>query len=205
MTLFATTGDDGQDALVVADAQGEDPHVVAGYEGRIAFGWSPDGRYVAYITSAEDFPLVGGPTFGVLGPLHIYDLERHQEVAISEEENVLAFFWSPDSKRLAYYVPRLVTDEQSGEDAIALNIKIAVPRSEEIYELIGFQPPADYLQMLYFFDQYQQSATIWSPDSQNVVFATVEGEQSIVAVMHASGSIEPRGIAEGTVAFWSWK
>lgn len=204
--LFATSGSDGVDSLVVADADGQNPRVVTEYEGRIAFAWSPDGRYVAYITSNPDarIALATGP-FGILGQLNLYDLQQNEAVEILEEEPVLAFFWSPNSKRLAYYVPRVVTDEDTGDQSVVLSMKIAVARTGEVYELFRFEPPFEFMQMLLFFDQYQRSATVWSPDSQNVVFATVEGDASIIAIMHASGSIDPRGIAEGTMAFWSWK
>jgi TolB protein len=204
LMLFATTGGGDQDQLVVTNAQGQEARVITEYAGRVAFGWSPDGRYVAYITS-EDSPASGG-SGGISGSLHLYDLQHNETTTLREDEDVVAFFWSPNSNRLAYFTQSLVELEEIGDRAIVLGLNIAPARGGESRELLGFLPPPGFFEMLRFFDQYQRSTTIWSPDSQNLVFATFDEQgRSVVVVMHASGSLEPRGIAEGTLAFWSWE
>jgi len=69
-----------------------------------------------------------------------------------------------------------------------------------------FLPSDRFLQLLPYFDQYHQSVTIWSPDSQNlVVSAYNQDRQPGIWVVAASGNLEPRFIAPGWVGFWSWK
>ena len=69
-----------------------------------------------------------------------------------------------------------------------------------------FQPTPEFLSILPYFDQYHRSATIWSPDSRNIVFTTLQGGQARnVMVVSASGGLEPRNIASGSLAFWSWQ
>jgi TolB protein len=202
--LFATDGESGADQLVLTDAQGREPRVIANYSGKIAFGWSPNSRYVAYIISPEPAEFRDGPSLGVIGSLHVYDLRRNEQITIAEGEQVMAFFWSPNSRRLAYYVPSIVELEETGQQAVQLELNIAKARSGDSHQLLQFLSPPEFLQVLFLFDQFQRSATIWSPDSQYVVFA-IQDERPIIAVMHASGTIDPRGLAEGTVAFWSWE
>jgi len=204
LMLFATTGGGDQDQLVVTNAQGQEARVITEYAGRVAFGWSPDGRYVTYITS-EDSPAAGG-SGGISGSLHLYDLQRNETTTLREDQDAVAFFWSPNSNRLAYFTQRVVEVEETGERALILGLNITPARGGESRELLQFLPPPGFLDMLRFFDQYQHSTTIWSPDSQNLVIAMFDDQgRPVIVVMHASGSLEPRGIAEGTLAFWSWK
>ena len=60
--------------------------------------------------------------------------------------------------------------------------------------------------MLPYFDQYHQSATIWSPDNNNLVLSFM-GQSGApgIAVVAASGKLEPRMLAQGYLAFWSWE
>jgi len=64
----------------------------------------------------------------------------------------------------------------------------------------------DFLNIMPFFDQYQRSATIWSPDNNNLVISALDqdGEQGIYAIEIAENS-EARLLASGSLAFWSWK
>ena len=65
---------------------------------------------------------------------------------------------------------------------------------------------------LSYFDQYSHSHGVWSPDGLHLVFAgripepddTVRTQDQVI-VLDADGFAEPRAIAEGTVAFWSWR
>jgi hypothetical protein len=76
----------------------------------------------------------------------------------------------------------------------------------ESRELFTYQPTQQFLSVLPYFDQYDQSVTIWSPDNNNLVlsFLGSSGKPGI-AVVAASGKLEPRILAEGYLAFWSWK
>ena len=68
-----------------------------------------------------------------------------------------------------------------------------------------FNPTDAFLQVLPFYDQYQRSGTIWSPDSRNLVLSDVDADgNNGIYVVGADGS-QYHKIADGDVAFWSWK
>jgi hypothetical protein len=78
--------------------------------------------------------------------------------------------------------------------------------SGESRELFTFRPSSQFAAILPYFDQYHQSATIWSPDSNNLVLSFTDAENNPgIAVVAASGQLEPRLLAQGFLAFWSWK
>ncbi|HXQ37896.1 MAG TPA: hypothetical protein VN843_28070, partial [Anaerolineales bacterium] len=69
-----------------------------------------------------------------------------------------------------------------------------------------YQPTEQFANILPYFDQYHQSVTIWSPDNNNLVLSFVNNNGgSGIAIVAASGQLEPRLLAEGFLAFWSWK
>jgi hypothetical protein len=60
--------------------------------------------------------------------------------------------------------------------------------------------------MLSYFDQFHQAGSVWSPDSRSILFpALTDSGQSVVFVLLASGTVEPRAILGGTFAVWSWQ
>jgi len=131
-------------------------------------------------------------------------------VEIIKEEDVYAFFWSPDSEKLAYFVPFLTNQAADGSQTetqqLILQLNMLDIKTSESRELYTYQPTQQFANILPYFDQYHQSATIWSPDNNNLVlsFLTSSGSPGI-AVVAASGQLEPRILAKGYVAFWSWK
>lgn len=80
-----------------------------------------------------------------------------------------------------------------------------------------FTPSPDQLTMFQFFDQYSYSHSLWSADSQSLVFAgrlsteavsaswglerSVQG--SHIIVVDVSPIPSPASIAEGSLGFWS--
>jgi hypothetical protein len=78
--------------------------------------------------------------------------------------------------------------------------------TRESKELFTYQPTQQFTGILPYFDQYQQSNTIWSPDNNNLVLSFVDAEGNPgIAIAAASGQLEPRLLADGYLAFWSWK
>ena len=86
---------------------------------------------------------------------------------------------------------------------------------EDAKPLFRFQPSGEVLMMLSFFDQYAYSHSPWSPDGTMLVVAGTREEPmerrnghtpggSHVYVVPADGSGEPRELAAGNLAFWSW-
>jgi len=203
--LAADSGSDGE-GLLLTDANGEVLDVLSPVDDSIAFSWSPDGEWVAYIT--ED---IRGP--GDLSRRLVYlDPNQAEESQSVEQDLVIAFFWSPDSSKIAYFVPQLniSSDQQvslrAQETQFALELYVLDVTTGNSQRLIEYTPTEDFLSILPFFDQYQRSATIWSPDSSNLVISAFDqdGEQGIYAI-DAAGNSEARRLASGSLAFWSWK
>jgi Tol biopolymer transport system component len=89
--------------LVMLDKDGHLERALTPFKGRIAFGVSPDGKRVALI-SGDNMQA------GFLqGQLKVLDLEDPTQGYTTEERNVMAFLWSPDSKKIAYFPFQVLT------------------------------------------------------------------------------------------------
>ncbi len=200
----------GQKSLVMLDKNGHLEETLAPFEGDIAFTISPDGSKVAWI-SGDNL----SPGF-LIGQLTILDFENNNQIIVTGEKNVMAFFWSPDSEQLAYF-PFQVLDVSLPEE---LGLQDVVPVGTvkaRVMDFSGkniesrevtypFTPTYEFLNMLQLFTQFQKSATIWSPDSQNLVLSALLPEGApVIWVVRASGRLEPRYLVNGVLAFWSWE
>jgi Tol biopolymer transport system component len=206
--LLTRVNDDNEKEIIVTNGQGEFEKVLGLFELNTAFAWSSDNNTVAYIEGKE---AIGA---GALGTMHVMDLETSEE--LFTDDNVFAFFWSPSGDRIAYFIPMISdTASQEGQSdspteepqqQLLLQLKVLDVNSGESKELYTFRPTEQFSAILPYFDQYHQSATIWSPDDNNLVlsFLTSEGAPGI-AVVAASGQLEPRILAQGYLAFWSPK
>jgi hypothetical protein len=87
---------------------------------------------------------------------------------------------------------------------LALQLNVLDVKSGQSKELFTFQPTEQFAAMLPYFDQYSQSTTIWSPDNNNLVLSFVASDGTPgIAVVAASGQLEPRILVPGYLAFWS--
>ena len=215
--LTAIRLEDGHSEIVLLDAEAQVVETIARVSGAVAFGLSPDGTKAALIEKSSP----SSPLFQ--GMLRVFDLKTGEEIFSSEESRVFAFFWSPDSQMLAYYTYQFVPtidfeaatsgDRLIGRTEIQTegNLKISVGlydlSSGETNVLMKQLTPSDgMMRVMIFFDQYQQSDTFWSPDSRwlLVVGSPIRGEEG-VWVLDASGEEAARFLAEGVLAFWSWR
>ena len=107
---------------------------------------------------------------------------------------------------IAYLVPSAYTPEDSTEEIFYFELYILDIASGESRMVASFEPTDEFFTLIPYMDQYHQSMTIWSPDSNNLVisFITSDGYPAI-AVIPASGITEPRFLVEGVFAAWSWK
>lgn len=206
IALAQASGDENQ--IIVTDAAGENSKQIGAFTEKTAFAWSGDGTRLAYIDGEQALDA------GTIGSLHVVDLETSEEVV--EDGNIIAFFWSPDGEEIAYFVllqtqPEEGSSENSGDSPqaspqLALALHVLDVTTGESRELFTYRPTQQFLGILPYFDQYHQSATIWSPDNNNLVLSFLSNSGSPgIAIVAASGNLEPRFLAEGFLAFWSWE
>mmetsp|Transcript_18513 Transcript_18513/g.23942 ORF Transcript_18513/g.23942 Transcript_18513/m.23942 type:complete len:554 (+) Transcript_18513:67-1728(+) len=120
----------------------------------------------------------------------------------------LAFFWSPDSKKLLTLATNFSKDElalarNSLKQGYNLKCRWTVYDTEtgETKPYAEFVPRSFYIKVyLPFFDQYAQSYTPWSPDSQQFAYVSNEG-----CFVQDIDEEDPWSIAsQAEIATWSW-
>ncbi len=189
------------------------------HRGNIAMSWSPAGDrdLLAFVSPAA----ANRRAFSYYGPLRLLDATSG-EVGLLSDLTVLAFFWSPDGRYIAYIT---VAGQDDGEQAAGGLTTVSLTESEpaaqqgnlrlalwvvDVESGLGqqrlvFRPTAMYLtQFLPFFDQYALSHRIWSPDSAALVLPiagdTPQEDTIYVVPAHAGAAYD---VAKGTIAFWS--
>jgi TolB protein len=204
--LVGVLSDDGRSTDLAILANNASPWVLAkALNGPVAFAWSPDGNHIAY-TDRQ-------------GPLIVLDTTTGETVARSSTTGTLAFFWSPDSTSLAYVT--LANPPSSFSASTFQSGRVAAPA----YQATGlawsvlnvkngtnrrygaFIPTRDMLYLLAYFDQFAQSHSVWSPDSQYVIYAEIaQNGLPIISLLNMTQlDTVPFAIAEGTIGVWSFK
>ena len=169
------------------------------------FRWSPNGETLAVTTPARVIPYRPLRLL-VYTRIALYS-ESGAELETAIEDDVVAFFWSPDGAKIAYVT--LLADKPQ-----MLRWKVLDVATGQASTLIDFTPSADQLTVLQFFDQFAGSHRIWSPDSRSLVFAGKVGGGAVLAstgqenidrivVIAARSFPSTNVIARGTLAFWS--
>lgn len=196
--LLTHINDNEEKEIALFDSKGQFEKSLATFDVNASFAWSPDSGLVAYIEGQQAI------NTGTLGTLHLMDLTTNED--FFQDEDVFAFFWSPNSRKLAYFKPLLTEGSSAENQQLLLQLHMLDVTSGESKQLFTFQPSNQFSAVLPYFDQYHQSTTIWSPDSNNLVlsFIDVDGNPGI-AIVAASGQLEPRLLTAGYLAFWSWK
>lgn len=216
---FGETDVAGNHWLNVWDAENDRQSRLVFHQGVTAMGWSPTASQLAYISP-------GAPRLSFYGPLRLLDLDSGDSLLLVEE-NVFAFFWSPDGRFIAYLTlaedgggPRAQTPpnhaktphraKQGGraflqqESRIRLNLWVVEVESGRQRLLTTFAPSSLMLdQFLPFFDQYAVSHHIWAPDSSAIVLAEIDGSGGEQIIVVPVSGEKPTVIAEGGIAFWN--
>ena len=210
----------GTSWLVIDDRyDGSDNH--KRHAGAVAFSWSPVNDELAFITGSE------GDEVNAWGPLRLMDAETG-DVRVLTTDLVLAFFWSPDgrkiatisvpqekdfgkqyevrsdkARRLARYSAESPRPAAQVGPAHTFEINVIDVESGEGLQLTEAGLSAVFMtQYIPYFDQYAFSHHIWSPDSNALVLPITEGMQSEIAIIDArNGHVTP--LAEGSIGFWS--
>jgi uncharacterized protein with WD repeat len=210
-SVLLTTQSDGQQYLAQADRDGKVQQLLAQVDGVLSFSWAPDGSQVAFIARLPDDDASALPG----GTLHVVDVATREDRVLSRVP-VIAFFWSPDSERLAVVNPVRPADISAdfpGVNLASSNASVVYMlqnlhvRSGDTRQLFIFEPTDDFRAMLSQFDRFSRSATIWAPDSKHLVLPVVtynqQGRINLILETESSGSIQPRVISQGTLAVWS--
>ncbi|HLF74243.1 MAG TPA: hypothetical protein VI524_07860 [Anaerolineales bacterium] len=203
--LLSRLNEEQKNEIILTDGAGAIEKAIDTFDVNAAFAWSHDSELFAYIAGDRQL------NAGAIGTLHVIDLATSED--FFQDEDVIAFFWSPNSRKLAYFKPFVRSSaSQGGTDSSAqtqqllLQLHMLDIISGETQELFTFRPTDQFTAVLPYFDQYHQSATIWSPDNNNLVLSFLDSSGNPgIAIVAASGQLEPRLLAEGYLAFWSWK
>jgi Tol biopolymer transport system component len=191
-----------QSTLVLASREGEPQQLIVDWGGPLSFSWSPGGQKIAYITGRVS------PIGGLIGKLNIISMDGiAKEAPVRLPSNsVFAYFWSPDGEKIALFEPALLStfDERQ---ILVLNVSVLTVESGRLNYLLSIRPTREFLgQVVPFYDQYQRSHTIWSPDSSHIVVNGItEDNRPGIFVVNVDGEGNPQLLAHGIFPFWSWK
>ena len=186
--------------LYITDIAFEDRILLEEIRHTVAFLWSPNGQSLAVAQSEFTAGLIyqGVSIFSLDGT------RQHPEV--QEEESVIAFYWSPDSTRLAYVT---LADRLGILRWMVLNVA-----DGSRWPLIEFRPSRGQVTLLTFFDQFALTHGPWAPDSGSLVFSgTLAGGASSASsnlqgvpqiIVTGAGPVPySEAIADGLLGFWS--
>lgn len=205
--ILTTVEDNARAYLALADSQGKLIRRLTGIEGAVSFAWSPRGTQAAYITR-QSASQAGGV-------LRLVDVNTGEDKALSTQP-VVGFFWSPDGSRIAAFSPMQpadITPDLPGIDYTPsqpenpLMLQTIDVNTRNARQLAYFEPTEQFRALIARFDRSGRSANIWSPDSTKLVFpvrvTTARGQLDVILETEATGSVTPRFIGQGTLAFWS--
>jgi TolB protein len=197
---YVSTDPDGF-VMHLRSLDGTAERVVARDLGGAFFSFSSDGKRIAYLATRMAQPVP-------LGKLKIIDVKGSIAAQTIEEQPVLGFFWSPDGRSLAYLVPASTGDLDpiflSEPGHLSLQLRGCSAATGKTWPIARFPLSQGMLNALPFFDQYQRSSSIWSPDSRNIVFTALSSNgRPGLYVVPADGNTRPRFLTAGDFAYWS--
>jgi Tol biopolymer transport system component len=197
--------DAGNDELIMAGQDGKVKKVLASLTGPATFAWSPKGIQLAY---AVFDPTGSTPTIRLI-VLDSTHPNLHNQIT---QGDVVVFFWSPDGRKIAYFI-RGSAGPLSSSLRMAAQTKASVGMDVWVYDrasgttkdVTSFTPTDAFQQIFPYYSQYQRSDTIWSPDSQELVLSGVDASgANVIYTVGVDGSHFQK-IADGELAFWAWK
>jgi TolB protein len=214
--VFGVRNADGRSTdLVVVDGT-TTRTLLEAVDGFLSFALSPDGKYVAYRVIVPDGT----------SPIHIMDMDTSEIVGVNSVDDIYAFFWSPDSQKIAYVTAPEGSDRSASVDQTGYLAKRIPAQNQQsapqllwnVYDvtlgidtvLADFVPTYEMGYLLTYFDQFAPSHRIWSPDSQALVYSAVtqtpQGElQSEVYITLIDAPGEPVRVSGGVFAVWSYE
>lgn len=215
--LLGIPGDGpGQTHLVILE-NGEVTVLAENLVGGLSFAWSPDGRYVAYRELDDNG----------YGPLLVVDATTREVISQTVLTGVVAFFWSPDSTKIAYVTPPIVGGDtarnpsaqaqrvqylpgtfQPIQTGFELSWNVLDLTTNQSISFGPFVPTPGLIYLILYFDQFSQSHSIWSPDSQYIVYSELMLEEGMVSLVQIRNVLDvtalPMAVGHGGFAVWSY-
>ena len=196
---YIDSTDDGRSLFVAPVSGSEQGKAILGAGAVSAFAWSPDGQDLAI---AEQLDL----SSALFERLRVASADGTQARTIGEGL-IISYFWSPQGDKIAW----VVLDIESR----SFDWKVSPSDGGPAKQILRLRSSDHMFTMLAFFDQYGYSHSPWSPDGTRLVVSgsreeTIAGRngstptENQVFVLDATGVEEPRIIAPGVLAFWSW-
>jgi WD40-like Beta Propeller Repeat len=198
---------DGRVVYAIADRRAEKPsvtltesavvlHAPRGVR-RVVFAPSPDGRRLAFAVRGKS-QLTPDQAFE---EPWVVDLETGEMDAVGPLTLwAEAFYWSPDSSKLAY-LTYLDTDYRQFNQW-----RIYDAGSKAETGSVSFQPTATFDTLTTFFDQFGQSHSFWSPDSRFLTYAAVsDAGNDQVWLLDTRKNGDRLLVADGVVGVFSWR
>ncbi len=203
--MLYVDSESGSAQLVLRDIEGPGLDVLKTVSGSAFFSFSRDGRRVAVMESSS-------PQLSADGTLRVLEPRRLERSVELDDPSVIAFFWAPDSRRIAYLIPVRPTGQElvvepvfaADPDQLYMHLRVMDARSGDSWAVATFPITNGSLNGLQFFDQYTRSGSIWSPDGNWLVFSAVaRGGFPGIFLGSASGNLRPRFVTRGDLGAWS--
>ncbi len=209
---YAQVDEDSNGQVAIVEGESGQIQQTVPHLGLAAMGWNPVRNVLAYIA-----PTVDAPVF--YGPLQLLDAATGENRVIADDL-IVAFFWSPDGRYIAYFTIADLEDNtiqasnpnkdrqfskgaSQEEEPLIMEVWLVDTQDGTVRRLRAFEPTDLFVfQFLPFFDQYSRSHRIWSPDSRSIVLPIIEDSASRIYVLPIDGS-ESRPVADGVVGFWN--
>lgn len=205
-TGAGSSGSGGGSTVVLRELQGPDQRPLAEVPGFAYLAFAPSGSRIAVMTSARPGPSADGQ-------LTIYDTGTDAKLELPHDD-VIAFFWAPNGRRVAYLVPARAADEAGlqidplfarEQGRFYAELRVVNVRRGNSWRVTQFPvSPRFVREQLPYFDQYLRSTSVWSPDSRTLIYpALTEAGTPGIFVSPANGTLRPQLVAEGDFAHWS--
>ena len=192
----------------------EDIQVTSSAEGESQPRWSPDNKYLSFVSSRQG---------AKGGQLWLLNRAGGEAVKVSDVKGgVSEYAWAPDGKRLVFIVsepdPRDPKDDDKDADKKKTPPPIVIDRYQFKQDVSGYLRNART--HLYLFDVaskkaealtsgilYDETAPVWSPDGTQIAFVSKRGTGDIdrhdntdVWVIDAKPGAQPRQVTTSTAS-----
>lgn len=192
--IYAAIRRGGGQEIVRIDAAGTTESIVSA-EGSVIFSASPGGNLIAAQTFVAG---EGGVSVALLADplppnrLHVIDVAAGSVTPVLDRP-AAGFFWSP-------VLDRLLVLESTDEAGVA---QWSVWDDGALTDGPRFRPAPQWIaEFLPFYDQYNQSVSLWAPDASAYAFpGAIDGEAGIFVALPGGG--EPQRVSDGSWVAWS--